>query len=153
MGSVSGSKSPRIPKKEVQGLHLWQAGNPKDSTFIRHLPKSLERNSQCQGHSCERVPFLGRLTSRGRSLALGCQRTGWLLHNICIYMVFTVNNRKHFLYLPNCSCFCRQVYANYYWALHWEQSWQCYWHNCNLRSQQETRWQAKGLHQKMMFAF
>lgn len=40
----------RIPKKEVQCLHVWQAGNPKVNTFIRHLSKSLENNSKYQGH-------------------------------------------------------------------------------------------------------
>lgn len=82
-----------------------QEGNEANGLCLHHTqPKSLEKvssgNSKYQGHLYNRK-------------CLSCRKAN-ILWGICTYTVFTVNNRKYFLFLPNCSCFCRQLCANYY---------------------------------------
>lgn len=84
----------RIPKKEVQCLHVWQAGNPK---VIRHLSKSLENNSKYQGHQHERMPSLGKANiSSGIPWPSAVRGLANCFVIFAFKMVFTVNNRKHF---------------------------------------------------------
>lgn len=101
---------------------------------ILNTRESCKKNAGLQGIEMRCGAFLGsQLPWQGRAKCLP---------HICIYKVFTVNNRKHF-----CSFQIALASIDNYMLIttqhNREQNWQYCKHNCNLRSQREIRWQAK----------